>query len=63
MHASIQALSPDMNYTSKYEGIVSPFKTRFDSLELAFKSVSVTFKAVELKKYSDFFDHWQQSRK
>lgn len=63
MHASIEALSPDIDYTSEYEGIVSPFKTRFDSLELAFNSVSVTFKAVELKKYSDFFDHWQQSRK
>lgn len=63
MHASIQALSPDTDYTSKYQGIVSPFKKWFDSLELAFNSVSVTFKAVELKKYSDFFDHWQQSRK
>lgn len=63
MHASIRALSPDIDYTSEYEGIVSPVKERFDSLYIAFNSVSVTFKAVELKKYSDFFDHWQQSRK
>lgn len=63
MHASIQALSPDIDYTSKYEGIISPLKERFNSLELAFNSVSVTFKVVELKEYSDFFDHWQQSRK
>lgn len=63
MHSSIQALSPDMDYSSKFEGIVSPFKTRFDSLELALNSVGVTFKAVEVRNYSDFFDHWQQGRK
>lgn len=63
MHSSMQALSPDMDYTSKFEGIVSPFKTRFDSLELALNSVGVTFKAVEVRNYSDFFNHWQQGRK
>lgn len=63
MHRTIQALSPDMDYTSKAEGIVSPFRDRFDSVELAFKNVGVTFEVIELKKYSDFFFHWQQGRK
>lgn len=63
MHGRIQALSPDTDYTSKAEGIVSPFKDRFDSLELAFKNVGVTFEVIELKEYSDFFFHWQQGRK
>lgn len=63
MHTTIQALSPDMDYTSKAEGIVSPFRGRFDSLELAFKNVGVTFEVTELKEYGDFFLHWQQGRK
>lgn len=63
MHTTIQALSPDMDYTSKAEGIVSPFRGRFDSLEIAFKNVGVTFDVTELKEYGDFFLHWQQGRK
>ncbi|KAK7711040.1 hypothetical protein SLS63_012786 [Diaporthe eres] len=63
MHTTIQALSPDIDYTSKAEGIVSPFRGRFDSLELAFKNVGVTFEVTELKEYGDFFLHWQQGRK
>lgn len=62
MHTRMQALSPEMDYTSKSEGIVSPFRARFDSLQLAFGLVDVTFNVVELKKYSEFYGHWRQGR-
>lgn len=62
MHTAIQALSPDTDYTSQAEGIISPFRDRFDSLKLAFMNVGVNFEDTMLKKYSDFFFHWQQGR-
>lgn len=62
MHTRMQALSPEMDYTSKAEGIISPFRARFDSLQLTFGLVGVTFNVVELKKYNEFYRHWQQVR-
>lgn len=62
MHTRMQALSPEMDYTSKAEGVVSPFRARFDSLELAFGLVGVTFNITELEDYSLLFYHWQQGR-
>lgn len=62
MHTRMQALSPEMDYTSKAEGIVSPFRARFDSLELAFGLIGVTFEVTELEDYSLLFYHWQQRR-
>lgn len=59
MHTRIQALSPDEDYTSRAESIVSPFKQRFDDLEALFKEVNVAFKVTELKSYSDYFHHWR----
>lgn len=59
MHTTIQALSPDEDYTSRAEGIVSPFKERFDNLDAAFKNVNVAFQIVELERYSDYFFHWR----
>lgn len=61
-HTRIQALSPDQDYTTKAEGIVSPFKDRFDSLGAAFNEANVVFRIVELKEYSDFYAHWQAGR-
>lgn len=61
-HARIQALSPDEDYTSRDQGIVSPFKDRFDSLGAAFNEANVVFRIVELKEYSDFYAHWQGGR-
>ncbi|KAK7708756.1 hypothetical protein SLS63_013411 [Diaporthe eres] len=57
-----KALSPDEDYTSRAEGIVSPFKDRFDALGAAFNEANVVFRIVELKEYSDFYFHWQGSR-
>lgn len=62
MHTRIQAMSPDEDYTSRAEGIVSPFKQRFEDLEAAFKQVSVAFKVTELKRYSDYYLHWRRGR-
>lgn len=59
MHVRIRALSPDVDYTSQAEGIISPFRDRFDSLKLAFNNVDVTFEVIELEQYEDFFVHWR----
>lgn len=63
MHTTIQALSPYEDYTSKAEGIFSPFIQRFNNLHAAFKDVNVAFHTVEMDRYSDYFFYWRGDRK
>lgn len=59
MHTSIQALSPDEDYTSKAQGIFSPFITRFNNLHIALEDNNVSFQIYEMERYSDYFFFWK----